>query len=403
MPSPGPIPAIIQEAAGGGMSFRLKAQDGAARTGVLSFAGRGSVRTPAFMPVGTRGTVKGMTPADLESIGVEMILGNAFHLYLRPGEEVVAAQGGLHDFTGWRRPILTDSGGFQVFSLGRDCKVTDEGASFRSPYDGRALMLTPEETTRFQQALGVDVLMCLDQCIASPATKDRAAEAMRRSLDWARRCRLLHERQPRGTLFGIVQGGVYRDLRLESAARLVEMGFAGIAIGGLAVGESAAEREQVLDLLKDQLPAASPRYLMGVGKPADIVAAVMRGIDMFDCVLPTRNARNGHLFTSRGVLRLRNSRYRNDQRPLDEDCDCDCCRNFSRAYLHHLERCGELLAPRLATLHNLRFYMRLLRQLGDAIERGQLAATAAALTRQWQENDSDGSASEADEAGIGDE
>ena len=389
MPSP--------EAAGGGMTFSLKAQDGAARAGVLSFAGRGSVRTPAFMPVGTRGTVKGMTPADLESIGAEMVLGNAFHLYLRPGEEVVAAQGGLHEFMGWRRPILTDSGGFQVFSLGRDCKVTDEGASFRSPYDGHALRLTPEEATRFQQVLGVDVLMCLDQCIASPASKDRAAEAMRRSLDWARRCRLAHdEGQRHGALFAIVQGGVYRDLRLESAARLVEMGFAGIAVGGLAVGESAAEREQVLDLLKDQLPSTSPRYLMGVGKPADIVAAVMRGIDMFDCVLPTRNARNGHLFTSRGVLRLRNSRYRNDRRPLDEDCDCDCCRNFSRAYLHHLERCGELLAPRLATLHNLRFYMRLLRQLGDAIERGQLAETAAGLVRQWQENDGDGSSSEAD-------
>ncbi len=388
---PSPAPSPDSEATGSGMSFSLRAQDGAGRAGVLNFAGRGSVRTPAFMPVGTRGTVKGLTPAELEGIGAGMILGNAFHLYLRPGEEVIAAQGGLHDFMGWQRPILTDSGGFQVFSLGRDCKVTDEGARFRSPYDGRALRLTPEEATRFQQVLGVDVLMCLDQCIASPAAKDRTAEAMQRSLDWARRCRLTHdESRQRGTLFGIVQGGLYADLRLESAARLVEMGFAGMAIGGLAVGESAAEREEVLDLLRDRLPANSPRYLMGVGKPADIVAAVMRGIDMFDCVLPTRNARNGHLFTSRGVLRLRNSRYRKDPRPPDEDCDCDCCRNFSRAYLHHLDRCGELLAPRLATVHNLRFYMRLLRLLGDAIERGQLAETAAGLSRQWQENDGDG-------------
>ena len=383
-----PAPASGSGAAGGSMKFNLRARDGAARAGVLSFAGRGSVRTPAFMPVGTRGTVKGLTPADLEDLGAGMILGNAFHLYLRPGEEVISAQGGLHDFIGWRRPILTDSGGFQVFSLSRDCRVTDEGASFRSPYDGRAFKLTPEEATRFQQALGVDVLMCLDQCIASPASRDQAAEAMRRSLDWARRCRLTHEEgQGRGALFAIVQGGVYEDLRLEAAERLVEMGFSGIAIGGLAVGESAAERNQVLELLKDRLPEHSPRYLMGVGKPSDIVAAVLRGIDLFDCVLPTRNARNGHLFTSRGVLRLRNSRYRKDPRPLDENCDCHCCRNFSRAYLHHLDRCGELLAPRLASLHNLRFYMRLLQELGDAIERGQMAETAARLADQWRESE----------------
>ena len=347
------------------MKFELHTTDGQARRGRVLFE-RGVVDTPAFMPVGTYGTVKAMTPEELLGSGTQMILGNTFHLMLRPGVEVINLQGSLHDFMHWNGPILTDSGGFQVFSLDELRKITEQGVAFRSPVNGDRVFMGPEESMQIQQALGADVVMVFDECTPYPATVQQARTSMELSLRWARRSRAAHADNP-AALFGIVQGGMYTDLRLASLAGLVETGFDGYAIGGLSVGEPREERRVVLDGIVPLMPADAPRYLMGVGKPEDIVEAVRCGIDMFDCVLPTRNARNGHLFVHSGVIRIRNSRYRTDTRPLDEACHCYTCRHFSRAYLHHLDKCGEILGARLNTLHNLSYYQDLMAGLRAAI------------------------------------
>jgi len=352
------------------MQFNLLAQDGAARRGRLIFA-RGAVETPAFMPVGTYGTVKAMTPEDLEAIGTEIVLGNTFHLFLRPGLEVIQAHQGLHRFMHWRRPILTDSGGFQVWSLAQMRKVTEEGAHFRSPVDGAAVFLSPEESMRIQRALASDVAMSFDECTPYPATEDEARISMELSMRWALRgFREYYRSEPPGTLFGIVQGGIHAGLRLESLAALEEIGFAGLAIGGLAVGETEAEREQVLGQLLPQMPELKPRYLMGVGRPEDIVEAVRRGIDMFDCVMPTRHARNAHLFTRRGVINIRNAAHNQDTAPIEEGCGCYTCLHYSRSYLRHLDKCGEILGSHLNTVHNLFFYQRLMQEIRAAIVAG---------------------------------
>ena len=351
------------------MRFELEASDGAARAGRLRFA-RGEVRTPAFMPVGTAGTVKAMTPEELRALGAEMILGNAFHLMLRPGLEVIEAHGGLHAFMHWDGPILTDSGGFQVWSLASLRRVSERGVEFRSPVDGAPVFLDPERSIAVQQALGADVVMVLDECTPYPATPEEARASMELSLRWARRSHAAHGAGP-GALFGIVQGGMYPELRRASLEGLLEIGFDGYAIGGLSVGESEAERLRGLDALEPHLPRARPRYLMGVGRPEDLVEAVRRGVDLFDCVLPTRNARNGDLFTSEGVLRLRNARHRLDTRPPDPACDCYTCRHYTRAYLRHLRQAGEILGARLATWHNLHYYQRLMREMRAAILAGR--------------------------------
>jgi queuine tRNA-ribosyltransferase len=359
------------------MQFTLLAQDGAARRGRLEFA-RGSVETPAFMPVGTYGTVKAMTPEDLEGIGAEIVLGNTFHLYLRPGLEVIEAHRGLHRFMHWRRPILTDSGGFQVWSLAEMRKITEEGAHFRSPVDGAPVFLSPEESMRIQRTLGSDVAMSFDECTPYPATEDEARTSMELSMRWAVRGHAEYYRTPPpGTLFGIVQGGTYPHLRLESLERLEEVGFAGLAVGGLAVGETEAERDQVLDALLPRMPLGKPRYLMGVGRPEDIIEAVRRGIDMFDCVMPTRHARNAHLFTRAGVVNIRNAAHQKDTGPIEEGCACYTCRNYSRSYLRHLDKCGEILGAHLNTVHNLYFYQRLMREIRGAIETGGFDTYAA--------------------------
>ena len=354
------------------MRFDLLAQDGAARRARLSFP-RGLVETPAFMPVGTYGTVKAMTPEELESLGAQIILGNTFHLMLRPGTAIIRDHGGLHGFTHWQRPILTDSGGFQVFSLGELRKITEAGVRFRSRIDGSQVFLGPEESMAVQRALGSDIVMIFDECTPWPADEASARASMELSLRWATRSRAAHG-DSQSALFGIVQGGMYEHLREASLAGLTAIGFDGYAVGGLSVGEPEAERLKVLDFLAERLPADRLRYLMGVGTPEDIVAAVQRGIDMFDCVLPTRNARNGHLFTRSGVTRIRNSRHRSDPAPLDPDCGCYTCRNFSRAYLHHLDRCNEILGARLNTLHNLFYYQELMTSLRDSIAVGRLSA-----------------------------
>jgi queuine tRNA-ribosyltransferase len=364
------------------MRFELLAQDGAARRGRLEFA-RGSVQTPAFMPVGTYGTVKAMTPEDLEQVGAEIILGNTFHLYLRPGLEVIEAHRGLHDFMHWQRPILTDSGGFQVFSLAEMRKLTEQGVSFRSPIDGAEVFLSPEESMRIQRVLRSDIAMSFDECTAYPATEDQARESMELSMRWAERGFREYYReepqgaQPPGTLFGIVQGGVHAALRLESLAALERIGFEGLAVGGLAVGEPQHEREQVLQALLPHMPRKKPRYLMGVGRPEDILEAVRRGIDMFDCVMPTRHARNAHLFTRSGVVNIRNAAHQKDTGPIEEGCACYTCRHYSRSYLRHLDKCGEILGSHLNTIHNLFFYQRLMAEIRTAIEAGMLEAYAA--------------------------
>jgi len=356
------------------MQFELLNTDGEARRGRLSFE-RGTVETPAFMPVGTYGTVKAMTPKAVRDTGAEIILGNTFHLMLRPGTEVIRAHGDLHDFMQWQRPILTDSGGFQVWSLSERRKITEQGVTFASPVDGANVFLGPEESMAVQAALGSDIVMCFDECTPYPATEQQAAESMELSMRWAQRCRDAHGHSP-SALFGIVQGGMYEGLRKKSAASLKSIGFDGYAIGGLSVGEPEEERESVLSWTLPELPADKPRYLMGVGRPEDIIAAVLHGVDMFDCVMPTRNARNGYYFTSKGVLKIRNSRYQVDTRPIDEDCGCHTCRNYSRAYLKHLDRCREMLGPHLATVHNLYFYQQLMSGLRSAIENGELAEYA---------------------------
>ena len=355
------------------LSFDVQAVDGAARRGRLTFA-RGTVETPAFMPVGTYGTVKAMTPRDLVEAGAEMVLGNTFHLFLRPGLEVVEKFGGLHRFMGWRKPILTDSGGFQVFSLAHKRKLTEEGVKFASPVDGSSVFLSPEVSMQIQTSLDSDVVMVLDECTPyavgdAPVSAQVARESMELSLRWADRSRRAFDaRQNPNSLFGIVQGGMHEDLRRRSAAGLIDIGFDGYAVGGLAVGEPEAERERMLELTVPLLPQDKPRYLMGVGRPEDIVQAVCRGIDMFDCVMPTRNARNGFLFTAGGTLRIRNAVFATDTRVIEEGCDCSTCAGgFSRAYLRHLDRCNEILGCQLATTHNLRYYQRLMESLREAI------------------------------------
>jgi queuine tRNA-ribosyltransferase len=352
------------------MRFNLLAQDGAARRGRLEFS-RGTVETPAFMPVGTYGTVKAMTPEDLEASGAEIVLGNTFHLYLRPGLDVIQAHRGLHRFMHWRRPILTDSGGFQVWSLAEMRKITEEGAHFRSPVDGAQVFLSPEESMRIQRILASDIAMSFDECTPYPATEDQARSSMELSMRWALRgFREYYQSEPPGTLFGIVQGGIHARLRLESLAALEEIGFAGLAVGGLAVGEPETERQQVLEQLLPHMPQSKPRYLMGVGRPEDIIEAVRRGIDMFDCVMPTRHARNAHLFTRTGVINIRNAAHQKDTGPIEEGCTCYTCRNYSRSYLRHLDKCGEILGAHLNTIHNLFFYQRLMMEIRAAIVAG---------------------------------
>ncbi|MGH8584504.1 MAG: tRNA guanosine(34) transglycosylase Tgt [Gammaproteobacteria bacterium] len=353
------------------MRFEVLARCGPARRGRMTLA-RGTIETPVFIPVGTQATVKAMTPEELRELGVELVLGNTFHLLLRPGPEVIGQHGGLHRFMNWPGPILTDSGGFQVFSLGHLRRIDEAGVRFRSPVDGAEVFLGPEEAMAVQQALGADIHMVLDECTAYPASADQARSSMERSLRWARRCRDAH--RGAGAVFGIVQGGMYADLRRRSLQGLLDIGFDGYALGGLSVGEPKPQMLQLLDAITDHMPADRPRYLMGVGSPEDLVEAVCRGIDLFDCVLPTRNARNGHLFTSAGVVKIRNRRYRTDLRPLDESCGCYTCRHYTRSYLHHLDRTREILGARLNTLHNLYYYQTLMRGLREAIAAAGLEA-----------------------------
>ena len=353
------------------MSFEKLGEDGRARRGRLTFP-RGTVETPAFMPVGTYGTVKGMLPRDIKDIGAEIILGNTFHLMLRPGTEVVKAHGDLHDFTQWQGPILTDSGGFQVFSLGEMRKITEAGVTFRSPIDGSPVELSPEIAMQVQRDLGSDIVMIFDECTPYPATEKQASESMELSLRWAARSKQAHAGN-RAALFGIVQGGMYESLRDRSLEGLTEIGFDGYAIGGLSVGEPKEDMIRILDHLPPKMPEDRPRYLMGVGRPEDLVEAVRRGVDMFDCVMPTRNARNGYLFTSTGIIKIRNARHRHDTAPLDDQCDCYTCENFSRSYLHHLDKCGEMLGSQLNTIHNLRYYQNVMAGLRGAIEAGTLS------------------------------
>lgn len=353
------------------MSFEKLGEDGRARRGRLTFP-RGTVETPAFMPVGTYGTVKGMLPRDIKGIGAEIILGNTFHLMLRPGTEVVKAHGDLHDFTQWHGPILTDSGGFQVFSLGEMRKITEAGVTFRSPVDGSPVELSPEIAMQVQRDLGSDIVMIFDECTPYPATEKQARESMELSLRWAQRSKQAHGANP-AALFGIVQGGMYESLRERSLEGLTDIGFDGYAIGGLSVGEPKEDMIRILDHLPPRMPEDRPRYLMGVGRPEDLVEAVRRGVDMFDCVMPTRNARNGYLFTSTGIVKIRNARHRHDTAPLDTECDCYTCKNFSRSYLYHLDKCGEMLGSQLNTIHNLRYYQNVMAGLRGAIEAGTLS------------------------------
>ena len=353
------------------MQFDLLATDGRARRGRLTFP-RGVVETPAFMPVGTYGTVKGMLPRDIEAIGAQMILGNTFHLWLRPGTKVIKEHGDLHNFMQWQGPILTDSGGFQVFSLGAMRTIKEEGVYFSSPVDGAKVFMGPEESMQVQRDLGSDVVMIFDECTPYPADVPTAEKSMELSLRWAKRSKIAHGDNP-SALFGIVQGGMHEDLRLRSLEGLCEIGFDGLAIGGLSVGEPKEDMIRILDFLPPYMPPEKPRYLMGVGKPEDLVEGVRRGIDMFDCVMPTRNARNGHLFVDTGVIKIRNAVHRHDDSPLDASCDCYTCQNFSRAYLHHLDKCGEMLSSMLNTIHNLRHYQRLMTGLRDAIQQGTLS------------------------------
>ena len=365
--------------------FTLSGTLGAARRGRLRLA-HGVVETPAFMPVGTYGTVKAMTPEELETLGADIVLGNTFHLMLRPGNEIMRAHGGLHGFMHWKRPILTDSGGFQVFSLESLRKITEEGVNFRSPIDGSAVRLTPEDSMDVQLALGSDIAMALDDCTPYPATEPQARASMERSMRWAERSHAHYYKEaPPGELFGIVQGGMHLNLRLASLEALSKLPWKGLAVGGLAVGESEAERLRVLEGLVPHMPADRPRYLMGVGRPQDIVAAVLRGIDMFDCVMPTRHARNGHLFTSQGVVNIRNAAHQADTGPLDPACTCYTCRNYSRAYLRHLDKCKEILGARLNTIHNLHYYLELMRRLRAGIETGSLDAVLRDYLKETDE------------------
>jgi queuine tRNA-ribosyltransferase len=359
------------------VKFSVTHRDGAARRGVLELV-HGAVDTPAFMPVGTYGTVKAMSPEELEGLGAQIVLGNTFHLWLRPGTEVIEKHGGLHRFMGWKGPILTDSGGFQVFSLTTLRKLSDEGVRFISPINGDRLFLTPEESMRIQRALNSDIVMVFDECTPYPATEKQAQESMQLSMRWAERSKRAHEGNA-NALFGIVQGSVYEGLREKSLHELKNIQFDGYAIGGLAVGEPATDRSRIMNHVLEEMPAEKPRYLMGMGTPEDLIEAVLAGVDLFDCVLPTRNARNGWLFTRSGDVKIRNARWRDDARPLDETCACYGCRNFTRAYLHHLQRANEILGARLNTIHNLHYYLLLMKELREAIEAQRLAHTAASL------------------------
>lgn len=347
------------------MKFELLKTSGKARRGRITFA-RGVVDTPAFMPVGTAGTVKGMSPEEVAATGAQICLGNTFHLMLRPGTAVIKQHGDLHDFMNWDKPILTDSGGFQVFSLGELRKITEEGVTFRSPINGEKILLTPEKSMEVQRDLGSDIVMIFDECTPYPATSEEARHSMELSLRWAERSKTAHGDNP-AALFGIIQGGMYEELRTISLDGLTKIGFDGYAIGGLSVGEPKQDMMRILDHIAPQMPSDKPRYLMGVGKPEDLVEAVRRGVDMFDCVMPTRNARNGHLFISTGVVKIRNAVHRTDTGPLDPECDCYTCKNYSRAYLHHLDRSNEMLGGRLNTIHNLHFYQKVMGDMRDAI------------------------------------
>jgi len=370
------------------VNFELLATDAHARRGRLEFR-RGSVETPAFMPVGTYGTVKAMTAEELEELGTEIVLANTFHLWLRPGLEVIGRHQGLHRFMHWERPLLTDSGGFQVFSLAKLRTLTEEGVAFRSPVDGAQVFLSPEESMRIQRVLGADIAMQFDECTPYPATEAAARASMELSLRWARRSREAYvgaDDGAPGVLFGIVQGGMYRALREASCAGLEALGFAGYAVGGLAVGEPEEERLRVLEQTVPLLSPRRPRYLMGVGRPEDIVEAVTRGVDLFDCVMPTRHARNGHLFTATGVLNIRNAHHASEIEPVDPACGCYTCRHYSRAYLRHLDRAGEILGSRLNTIHNLHFYQALMRSIRDAITAGRFAAWRGAFLATRRED-----------------
>jgi queuine tRNA-ribosyltransferase len=375
------------------MRFEISSVCESARCGELKFR-RGDVRTPAFMPVGTYGTVKSVTPEEVRADGADMILGNTFHLMLRPGTDIIRRHGGLHEFMNWSGPILTDSGGFQVFSLAAMRKLSEEGVTFRSPVNGDEVFLTPEVSMQVQHELGADVTMIFDECTPYPATEKQARESMLLSLRWASRSRtrfdeLKQDEPDRGeALFGIVQGGVHHRLRDESLASLCEIGFDGFAVGGLAVGEPQEERIAVLDKLMPSMPVDKPRYLMGVGTPLDIVDSVARGIDMFDCVMPTRHARNGHLFTSQGVVKIRNSCFAADTGPLDPECACYTCGHYSRSYIRHLDRCGEILGPRLATIHNLHYYQHLMARIRTAVDHQTLPALRAEIASVYGESGS---------------
>lgn len=365
----------------------LSSQDtttGTARRGQLSFP-RGTIETPAFMPVGTYGTVKSMKPEEIKSLGAEIILGNTFHLMLRPGTDVIQKHGDLHDFMHWDKPILTDSGGFQVFSLAKMRKITEEGVHFRSPVDGSKIMISPESSMQIQRELGSDIVMIFDECTPYPASRTEARESMELSLRWAKRSKEAHSGN-NSALFGIVQGGMYTDLREVSANELMEIGFDGYAIGGLSVGEPKDDRDNVLEATAPLLPKDKPRYLMGVGKPEDIVESVKRGIDMFDCVIPTRNARNGFLFTRFGTLNIRNSKHQFDTKPIDDQCQCYTCQNYSRSYLRHLDKCREMLGAHLCTIHNLHYYQDLMRDIREAIEKQQFDVFISNFYEQRNEN-----------------
>ena len=375
----------IFSAPGNSMQFNLSHQDHNARRGCLTFD-RGVVDTPAFMPVGTYGTVKAMTPEELTDIGAQIILGNTFHLMLRPGTDIIKKHGDLHDMINWQGPILTDSGGFQVFSLAKMRRISEDGVTFNSPVDGSKVFISPEVSMQVQRDLGSDIVMIFDECTPYPAEKDLVRASMELSLRWAARSKKAHEGNA-NALFGILQGGTYADLRRESADGLKAIGFDGYAIGGLAVGEPADERNAILDVCLPELPVDRPRYLMGVGKPEDLIEGVRRGVDMFDCVIPTRNARTGFLYTHGGIIRIRNSRYIDDTAPVDENCGCYCCRHYSRAYLRHLDKCGEILGARLNTMHNLYYFQDLMRQIRDAIESGRYDEFCEEFYQNYQSTD----------------
>jgi queuine tRNA-ribosyltransferase len=365
------------------MSFTLNKKEGLARRGAMSFP-RGDVQTPAFMPVGTYGTVKGMTPKDVKDTGAQILLGNTFHLWLRPGTDIIKAHGDLHDFMGWEGPILTDSGGFQVFSLGDMRKIKEEGVYFRSPINGDKVFMGPEESMQVQRDLGADVVMIFDECTPFPATEKEAQDSMELSLRWAKRSKEAHGDNT-AALFGIIQGGMYENLRDSSREGLTDIGFDGYAIGGLSVGEPKGEMYRMLDVVAFKMPEDKPRYLMGVGTPFDLVEGVARGIDMFDCVMPTRNARNSHIFTSTGVVRLRNASNKTSLDPLDKNCDCYTCQNFTRSYLHHLDKCKEILGAQLNTIHNLRYYQKVMEDIRGALDEGRFMEFREQFYQQFDE------------------